>query len=536
MWEEVARAAAADADAGRALLDAARQRADRLLPDLAVRRRAGAARGTARHRPEAPLLLGHRRHDDAAARRRTAATRCSPASSTSRSITSAEALATQRAYKKRGERCRTRSSPTRSGRSRGRRRMHPVEVAHEVFQAWLTFAVFDNARRARLGTALDEYRRAIGEMMAPMTRVAAQNPDAWFPIARTADEIVDRTARQPHGRLPVHEVHGRDHGRRHGRRADRRDATSAPTRSACPPTSASTCAAGATRPTPCYVAEHPEMSRSPAMARRERGGAAAAPARHRRRRAPRPLFLLRELAALRARRARHRAGRRRGLSPSPAGCRTTAARQRVPHPLDRGDGRAAARRSRHARAGERRRHAHDEARVRRVLHRRPARRAARRARRAAGPRRGDAASRSPPSTTGDATVAAYSVVHGRDGGPEWALLVCDLPGGDRTYATGARPRATCARAEEQELVGARVRLETTTRRRADRPGDACAETVAATGVIDSGDIQSVACAVTLSRCDVGHSVHNWRQNPPALSTSIGRYAGVPPPCCTWGEA
>jgi acetyl-CoA C-acetyltransferase len=60
---------------------------------------------------------------------------------------------------------------------------------------------------------------------------------------------------------------------------------------------------------------------------------------------------------------------------------------------------------------------------------------------------------------GEATVAAYSVVHGRDGGPEWALLVCDLPGGTRTYAR-IEDAATCSRAEREELVGASVRLDT----------------------------------------------------------------------------
>ena len=35
---------------------------------------------------------------------------------------------------------------------------------------------------------------------------------------------------------------------------------------------------------------------------------------------------------------------------------------------------------------------------------------------------------------GKATVAAYSVLHGRDGSPERALLVCDLPPGGRCYA------------------------------------------------------------------------------------------------------
>ena len=49
--------------------------------------------------------------------------------------------------------------------------------------------------------------------------------------------------------LSVHEVHGLDHGRRHGGCGAARRATSAPTRSACRPINACTCAAGATRRT-----------------------------------------------------------------------------------------------------------------------------------------------------------------------------------------------------------------------------------------------------------------------------------------------
>jgi hypothetical protein len=55
-------------------------------------------------------------------------------------------------------------------------------------------------------------------------------------------------------------------------------------------------------------------------------------------------------------------------------------------------------------------------------------------------------------------VSAYSVVHGRDGGPEWALLVCDLPGGARTYAQ-VRDPALCEAAELIELVGRTVTLK-----------------------------------------------------------------------------
>ncbi len=67
---------------------------------------------------------------------------------------------------------------------------HPAEVAHEVFQAWLTFATRDMARRARLGVAPDEYRHRIGQLLAPMSEVAAHNPNAWFPIAHDVDDLI----------------------------------------------------------------------------------------------------------------------------------------------------------------------------------------------------------------------------------------------------------------------------------------------------------------------------------------------------------
>lgn len=70
---------------------------------------------------------------------------------------------------------------------------HPAEVAHEVFQAWLTFPVWDIARRAHLGISPDDYRERIGELMAPMTDVAAANPYAWFPTRRTASELTTPT-------------------------------------------------------------------------------------------------------------------------------------------------------------------------------------------------------------------------------------------------------------------------------------------------------------------------------------------------------
>ncbi len=105
-------------------------------------------------------------------------------------ITSAEALATQRVFRKRGERYPYSFQPAEKRPFPWEARPDPVEVAHEVFEAWLTFAIFDNARRARLGVALDEYRDGMGRMLAPMNAVAAANPHAWFPTPRTAAEIV----------------------------------------------------------------------------------------------------------------------------------------------------------------------------------------------------------------------------------------------------------------------------------------------------------------------------------------------------------
>ena len=59
---------------------------------------------------------------------------------------------------------------------------------------------------------------------------------------------------------------------------------------------------------------------------------------------------------------------------------------------------------------------------------------------------------------GDAQVCAYSVVHGRDGAPEWALVVCDLASGARTYAQ-VRDKDLCADTERAELVGRTVALK-----------------------------------------------------------------------------
>jgi len=109
-------------------------------------------------------------------------------------IVGAEALATVRRLKKAGERPRWSHQPAERRPFPMDMTFLPSEVSHAVFEAFLTFALFDNARRAHLGRPLGEHRAQLGRVLAPLTEVAAANPDAWFPVARTPSEIVTATA------------------------------------------------------------------------------------------------------------------------------------------------------------------------------------------------------------------------------------------------------------------------------------------------------------------------------------------------------
>ncbi len=52
-----------------------------------------------------------------------------------------------------------------------------------------TYPLFENALRAQAGRSIDAHRHCLGKLFAPLSRVAARNPYAWFPVARTAEEI-----------------------------------------------------------------------------------------------------------------------------------------------------------------------------------------------------------------------------------------------------------------------------------------------------------------------------------------------------------
>lgn len=76
--------------------------------------------------------------------------------------------------------------------------IHPREQAHHMRFPTEIYPLFENALRARLGRSLQEHRRKLGELYARFNAVAADNPNAWFPTRRSADEII---AASPENRM-----------------------------------------------------------------------------------------------------------------------------------------------------------------------------------------------------------------------------------------------------------------------------------------------------------------------------------------------
>ena len=86
--------------------------------------------------------------------------------------------------------------------------MEPPLFAHGATGAIPLYAMAENARRAKTGQSIEEYRRDIGELFAPFTRVAASNPHAAAPVERSAKELATITERnrvvaEPYARMTV---------------------------------------------------------------------------------------------------------------------------------------------------------------------------------------------------------------------------------------------------------------------------------------------------------------------------------------------
>lgn len=81
-------------------------------------------------------------------------------------------------------------------------------LQHGAVSAIAHYALFENARRARLGLSLADYRQAMGELFAPFTQVAAANPHAAAREVRSAVELATVTPRnrivaEPYPRMTV---------------------------------------------------------------------------------------------------------------------------------------------------------------------------------------------------------------------------------------------------------------------------------------------------------------------------------------------
>jgi acetyl-CoA C-acetyltransferase len=81
-------------------------------------------------------------------------------------------------------------------------------VAHGLIGAPAQYGLLENARRGRLGISVAGYRRAMAELFAPFSAVAAANPYAASPVCRTVDEIIsvgddNRMICDPYPRLLV---------------------------------------------------------------------------------------------------------------------------------------------------------------------------------------------------------------------------------------------------------------------------------------------------------------------------------------------
>lgn len=64
------------------------------------------------------------------------------------------------------------------------------QAIHQLTSPPVQYAIFENARRARLGLGRDDYARDMGRWFAPFTEVAAANPHADVRTAMTPDELM----------------------------------------------------------------------------------------------------------------------------------------------------------------------------------------------------------------------------------------------------------------------------------------------------------------------------------------------------------
>ncbi len=66
-----------------------------------------------------------------------------------------------------------------------------LETRHGMNFPVNAYPLLENAYRKAKGRDMHSHMQAIGALMAPFTAIAAQNPYSWFPITRTAEELIE---------------------------------------------------------------------------------------------------------------------------------------------------------------------------------------------------------------------------------------------------------------------------------------------------------------------------------------------------------
>jgi len=69
------------------------------------------------------------------------------------------------------------------------------EAAHGLGYPVNTYPLFENALRARDGRSLSDHQARLGALFSPFSKVAAADPEAWFPVERSPEELVTVTER-----------------------------------------------------------------------------------------------------------------------------------------------------------------------------------------------------------------------------------------------------------------------------------------------------------------------------------------------------
>lgn len=78
--------------------------------------------------------------------------------------------------------------------SKDRSGSNATEQAHGMVAPIVTYPLFENALRRHYGRSIEDHQLSLGRLFAPFTRIARDNPCAWFPIERSAEEIALATA------------------------------------------------------------------------------------------------------------------------------------------------------------------------------------------------------------------------------------------------------------------------------------------------------------------------------------------------------